>query len=191
MESTNMNDLYGLYTMSASLMTLGIGVGTIILVVVFFLLLIAVCCVVFGIPYYRMAKNAGLAHPWLAFVPYGNYYIMLKLPQREFNIFNWIRTYDRDKVFKYYLITCICVSAISVLFFIPYLNILFAAILQVPLYLYTIVAYIFMWRVNYDILMTYGMEEHAMWASIVNCFCPIIMVVFSFMIMDRKPDYTV
>ena len=35
MESTNMNDLYGLYTMGASLMTLGIGVGTIILVVAF------------------------------------------------------------------------------------------------------------------------------------------------------------
>ena len=48
---------------------------------------------------------------------------------------------------------------------------------------------IFMWRVNYDILMTYGMQEHAMWASVLNYWVPYVMIVMSYIIMNREPDY--
>lgn len=159
-----------------------------------FLLVIALG-IVFCIPYYRMAKRAGLPNPWLVFVPLGCYYIYLNLARREFNLFDWIKTNDRTKVFWWFLICYggyfTVTMLLSILSSIPFIQFLFIFVNYAIMMAFTVAQYIFFWRVNYDILMTYGMQEHAMWASIVSCFVPIVMVVFSFMIMNNEPDYTV
>ena len=173
-----------------SLLTLG---GAFIFWIFIFLFCIALW-IVFSYPYYKMAKNAHLDNAWLVFVPVGCMYILLNLSRREFNIFNWIKTNDRTKVFKYYLICFgayfVITMAISVLCAIPIIGFLFMIMSYLLSMAFSVAVYIFLWRINYDILMTYGMEEHAMWASIVSCFVPIVMVVFSFMIMNKEPDYT-
>lgn len=147
------------------------------------------------IPYYKMAKRAGLDNPWLIWIPIAEMYVMLKLPRREFNIFNWIRTYDRTKVFWYWLGISLSLPVIYgilyVFMIIPIINFIALMLFYVVMLVYMVVIYIFSWRVSYDILMTYGMREHAMWAAIANCFCPIIMIVFSYMIMNKEPDYSV
>lgn len=169
--------------------------GMVILVwAAIFIFLIALG-IVFCIPYYKMAKRAGLPNPWLVFIPLGSYYILLNLSRREFNIFNWIKTNDRTKVFWYFLIGYggyFAVSMVlSVLSSIPVIQFLFIFVYYAFNMLFMVAQYIFIWRVNYDILMTYRMQEHAMWASIVSCFVPVVMTVFSFIIMNNEPDYTI
>ena len=144
-----------------------------------------------ALPVYQLAKNAGLPNAWLAWIPYGNVYILLLLAKREFNIFDWIRTYDRTKVFWYVIAGYAIFFGCYFIMMIPFLNIIFSIFYYALSIVFSIAVYIFSWRMNYDLLMTYGMEEHAMWASIANCFVPIVMVVFSFIIMNNEPDYTV
>lgn len=165
--------------------------GAIFLMVILCIILAIIIYLVLAIPYYKMAKNAGIPNPWLAFIPMADLYIKLNLSRREFNIFDWIRTYDRTKVFWYVIAGYAIFYACYFIMTIPFLSILFMFFYYIIAFVYTIASYIFSWRMNYDILMTYGMEEHAMWASIVNCFIPVIMPVFSFLIMNNEPDYTI
>lgn len=165
--------------------------GMIFLIMAVTMIFAIILSIVISIPYYKMAKNAGLPNPWLAFIPLGNLYIILNLSQREFNIFDWIRTYDRTKVFWYVIAGYAIFFGCYFIMMIPFLNIIFSIFYYALSIVFSIAVYIFSWRMNYDLLMTYGMEEHAMWASIANCFVPIVMVVFSFIIMNNEPDYTV
>ena len=176
-----------------------LGIGSVfvfwlvfILAIILFTLLLNI---IFGIPYYKMAKNAGIPHAWLAFIPYGFYYIALMLPKREFNIFNWIKTHDRMKVFWYYLASFPAIGIVSgllsLLSAIPIIGFIFLLVAYVVSMAYSVAVYVFMWRVYYDILMTYGLEDNAMALSVLNCFFPIIMPICSFMIMNRQPNYNI
>lgn len=172
--------------------------------------------IVSSIPYFNMARKAGFHHAWLAFIPYGQYYVVMTLSHREFNIFNKFRTNDRKKAFWAYLIVAavgviinICnsflngisdglstlseasqdtsvlaISAIGIIIiFLLYL------VLVAVTFVTNLIAYLIRWRAHYDLLMTYGMESHAMWASIVSLFVPLVIIVFSFIIMNKEPDY--
>lgn len=181
---------------------LSIFAGTsafIIGVFAFIFVFYAVLFIVTRIPYYKMAKNAGMDKAWLVWIPLADMYILMNLSQREFNIFNWIKTYDRTKIFWYVLISCPVIVAIeiiliiiaSLLSFIPLLSIIFILFIYALTGIYTLVVTIIGWRMNYDILMTYGMQQHAMWASIANCFFPLLMTVFAYIIMNKEPDYNI
>lgn len=166
-----------------------------------------------AIPYFIMARKAGSDHAWLAFIPYGQQYVAMTLPHREFNIFNKFKTNNRKKAFWAYII----ISAITVVIntIMDALEMvqkeieialdtsnagagLLAGLLVVLLVSLVCLAVslaatfancMIKWRTWYDILNTYKMEQHAMWASIVSLFFPIIMVVFSYIIMNTEPDY--
>ena len=47
--------------------------GMFVLIFAFSFLLFIALYIVFSIPYYKMAKRAGLPNPWLVFVPLGCY----------------------------------------------------------------------------------------------------------------------
>lgn len=182
--------LGGLFSMLYGLPILAIfavlGIGMLIGIAIY---------VLTAIPVHKLAKNAGLPNAWLAWIPYGNVYIMLNLARREFNIFDWIKTYDRTKVFGYYMIFALAsMPAINLvmtgLAFIPGVNVLVSLISPVISTAYIVAMYIFNWRMYYDILMTYGMKDNAMVLSVFSSFCPIVMIVWSYMIMDREPDYS-
>ncbi len=172
-----------------------IGASTSMFVVLFiyafaFLLGIAMW-IAMQIPFYKMAKNQGMRNAWLMFVPYGNFYLTLKLTKREFNLFNTYRTYDRTKPFWVLLISTVIYIVLLfpaiIIFMIPVLGmIVFIAYILA----YCLIAYGIIWRMYYDVLITYGMEENAMLLSVLNVFFPFIMLVVGYIIMNRKPDFT-
>ncbi len=188
------------------------GVSAFILAVFAFIFVFYLALfIVTRIPFYKMAKNAGVDKAWLLWIPLADMYVLVNLSKREYNIFNWIRTYNRTKVFWFYLIisAVMVVAYVFLVFtpaifgiltsFIPFIgtiltstvSIIFTLLLQALGGIFLIVISILGWRVYYDILMTYGMQQHAMWASIVNCFCPFVIVVFAYIIMNREPDYNI
>ncbi len=168
----------------------GLGIGTVVLILgVMFLLFIAIW-IVMCVPFYKMAKNQGISNAWLTFVPYGNFWIQLKLSPREFNLFNWIRWDDRTKAFWTILIaTGVYIVLLFPVAFLAMIPVLGTLIYFVYIFAYVAIVYGIIWRTNYDILITYGMEQNAMLLSILNIFFPIIMIVCSYMIMNREPDY--
>ncbi len=184
-----------LMTMGGFLAIYGMTLAFIFAVCAFILLFYAALFLATRIPYYKMAKRAGLPKAWLIWVPIAEMYILFKLPKREFNLFDKFKTNDRELVFWWWLILIGAMPAISAVLYtmmmVPILNVIVAIVYYAIMAIYMVVVYIISWRIFYDILMTYGMQEHAMWAAIANCFCPIVMIVFSYMIMNKEPDYTV
>ena len=175
------------------LTTFGVSMAFIVFMWAFIFVIIVGFYVATTIPIYKMAKRAGLPNAWLAWIPIGEMYIRLKLSRREFNIFNWIVTKDRDKAFIGYLWLAggfaLAIVVLMIMMIIPGLNIIAVFLYYGLMMISPIIFGIFMWRVNYDILMTYGMQEHAMWASVLNYWVPYVMIVMSYIIMNREPDY--
>lgn len=170
----------------------GASIGIVLLSYGIAFLITIILQIVVAIPFYKMAKNAGYRHAWVSFVPFGNFYYATVLPQKEFNLFNKFIWPDRAKAFWVYIISIIIyiVLAFPISFFaaIPIIGwILGGLLLVVYVLAFCALWYAIMWRVYYDLLMEYGMEQHAMWASIVTLFCPIVIVVFSYIIMNREP----
>ncbi|MBQ4068619.1 MAG: hypothetical protein IJC76_05155 [Lachnospiraceae bacterium] len=160
-----------------------------ILVLVFVFVLSIAMWIAMQYPFYRMAKRQGIENAWLVFVPWGNYYITLKLSPREFNLFNLIKFENRSKAFILFIIATaiyiVLILPMSLLSMIPILGWL---IFLLYIMAYLLISYSIMWRMYYDVLITYGMEEHAMWVSILGIFVPIVITVFAYMIMNKEPD---
>jgi len=146
-----------------------------------------------GIPYYNMAKRAGISKAWLAFLPIGQQYIMTVLSKREFNLFNKIVFKDRRKSFKIYAwsvpIATVVAVVMILLFFIPVLGIIMIPLFYMIFMAYAVFQLFFVWRWVYDLLITYGMKENAMLYSILSCFVPYMLIVLSIIIMNKEPDY--
>lgn len=154
--------------------------------------------IVTAIPYFVMGKKAGYRHAWIAFIPLGKIYIALKLPHREFRIFRF-HTKQRLYLFTTLIVVGIVFHVISfpfkVLLFFPsqspiddILSFIILCISIIAFIYYCIYAVITR-RMNYDLLKTYKMDKYTTWAPIANIFCPLVMVVFSFIIMNREPEY--
>lgn len=140
-------------------------------------------------PFYRMAKRQGIENAWLVFVPWGNYYITLKLSPREFNLFNLIKFENRSKAFIVFIIaTAVYIALILPMSLLAMIPILGWLIFILYIMAYLAISYGIMWRMYYDVLITYGMKEHAMWVSILGVFVPIVITVFTYMIMNKEPD---
>lgn len=140
-------------------------------------------------PFYRMAKRQGIENAWLVFVPWGNYYITLKLSPREFNLFNLIKFENRSKAFIVFIIaTAVYIALILPMSLLAMIPILGWLIFILYIMAYLAISYGIMWRMYYDVLITYGMKEHAMWVSILGVFVPIVITVFAYMIMNKEPD---
>ena len=191
----------------------GVGLAVIIAIIGFVLISELIWHVVRAIPYYMMAKKAGGKNPWVAFVPCGPDYVAMMLPHREFSIFNKFKTRNRKKAFWMYIVT-IAISvvlnmisegldmanqvldtmyneqgaSIGILIGLLVLLVLMLMLLAFTL-ANTFASCMIRWRTYYDILNTYGMSEHAMWASVLSVFIPIVMLVFSYIIMGNEPEY--
>ncbi len=151
------------------------------------------------IPYCKMAKKEGIPNRWLLWIPIAEMYIRLQLSKREYNLFGFIKLKERKTIFWFYLIFNLIMifigGGLSVILILssilPLIGMFIILAMQLLWLIYYTVNSIIGWRVNYDILMTYGMQKHAMWASIVHCFIPCLMIVFSYIIMDKEPDYSI
>ena len=92
-----------------------VSVGVFLVVyLVFLALLLAYAIAVYilmGIPVYRMAKKQGAAHAWLAFLPWGHEYMLLKAGEGQpFRVFGKRLFKKRTMAFWTYLAVSLSVS---------------------------------------------------------------------------------
>lgn len=189
-----------------------------LLMVVFYfavglLLLIPIYLVgmIISIFYCKMAKNAGCKNAWIAFLPFGKNYLAFAIPHREYNI-GLIKTKHRKRVFwiswilesVVYLImgfgwavvytysqlsgTGYAVKTATGFGEYP-LDLILLIILLLSVVIVFAIRSIVHWRKNYDLLITYGYEQFALWGSLLNIICPFVMVIMPILMAGRVPDY--
>ncbi len=130
-----------------------------------------------------IARHAGFRYPWIAFVPYGSYYLEFVLPIREYNVFNWIKTDRRETIAWVYIGNDVLGWIVSfVISMIPFLG-------KLGNLAYKLFFIVYKWRRIYDLLKTYRFNKSAMTLSIFSVMCKPLYVILLFTMCDKEPDY--
>ena len=130
-----------------------------------------------------MARHAGYRHSWIAFIPYGSYYLEFVLPIREFNVLNWVKTDRRETIAWFYIANEILGGIISfIIGNIPLLG-------TIADWAYSLFFLLWKWRKIFDLLKTYGFRKSAMFWSILGTLSKPLYVILLFIMCDREPDY--
>jgi hypothetical protein len=130
-----------------------------------------------------MARHAGFRYPWIAFVPYGSYYLEFVLPIREYNIFNWIKTDRRETIAWVYIGNDVLGWIISfVISMFPFIG-------KLGNLAYKLFFIVYKWRRIYDLLKTFRFNKSAMTLSIFSVICKPLYVILLFTMCDKEPDY--
>ncbi|MBQ3515607.1 MAG: hypothetical protein IJA29_00140 [Lachnospiraceae bacterium] len=165
--------------------------------------IVYVCYLVTAIPYFIMARTCEYHAPWIVFIPMCKDYIAFTLPFNEYRL-GFIKIKHRSIVFWSLLIFKL-LGFVS--FFIRYIYVFLIKPFSIPapetegvfqsdIYsiVFAVISFLIFallslihWRKNYDLLKAYGMDQHAIWAPLVNIICPLIMVIFSYIIMNKEP----
>jgi len=130
-----------------------------------------------------MARHAGYPYSWIAFVPYGSYFLEFALPIRQFNVFNWVKTDRRETIAWIYIANEFFGGIVSaILKCIPLLG-------RVADWVYSLFFIAWKWRKIYDLLKTFGFNKSAMtWSILATLWKPLYVVLLFFM-CDKEPDY--
>jgi len=165
--------------------------------------IVYVCYLVTAIPYFIMARTCEYHAPWIVFIPMCKDYIAFTLPFNEYRL-GFIKIKHRSIVFWSLLIFKL-LGFVS--FFIRYIYVFLIKPFSIPapetegvfqsdIYsiVFAVISFLIFallslihWRKNYDLLKAYGMDQHAIWAPLVNIICPLVMVIFSYIIMNKEP----
>lgn len=163
--------------------------------------------VIKSLPYYLLCRKTGYNNSWLAFLPYGRDFIGFIIPKREYNMLI-IKTEKRQIPFWIWLAIDLLLCLIAYSLPIILMMILFgseggymddstyssiSAIVNILGYgiagIRIVVRALFHWRKDYDLLKTYGMDNHAIWAPTANIICPLVMYIFAFVLLSYSPEY--
>ena len=130
-----------------------------------------------------MARHAGHRYAWVAFVPYGTYFLEFALPIREFNVFNWIKTEKRETIGWIYIANEVFGGIVSfIIGNFPFLGTILG-------WAYDLFFIMWKWRKIYDLLKTFGFKKSAMtWSILATLYKP-LYVVLLFIMCDKEPDY--
>ena len=186
----------------------------IILIYWLVLLLIRLLIIYFGylvtaIPFYMIAKNCYFDHPWVTLLPMGKNYIAFTLPFSEYNL-GFFETKNRKLIYWIWFsaeILMYIIFAVMAFFLSPILirdvgipssstgkffmsdeyQIAAITLAAGVSFLMLATRCVVHWRKNYDLLKAYGFDEHAMWAPLANIACPLVMVVFSYILINQEP----
>ena len=60
---------------------------------IIFFIAVLINHILLAVPLYIMAEKAGYAHPFVAFIPFANYYLAHILPMKEYNYIGIFKTY--------------------------------------------------------------------------------------------------
>lgn len=130
-----------------------------------------------------MARHAGFRHAWVAFVPYGSYYLEFVLPIREFNVLNWVKTDKRETIAWIYIANELFGGIVSVIISnFPLLGTILG-------WAYDLFFVAWKWRKIYDLLITFGFKNSAMTWSILATLCKPLYVILLFIMCDKEPNY--
>ncbi len=173
--------------------------------------------VITALPYFYIARNANKRSPGLVFLPFVKEYVAFTIPTCKYNIGIIRLTNRKAAFWIYlipevlYLLLARLVISRSFYVFsgvidfnhleeLPYVpqymyKLLFdepiwgiiALLFLAVLFVLWAIRSVFVWRKNYDLIKCYDVEKHAMWVSIANIFCPLVMFVFSYVLMNRIP----
>ncbi len=144
-----------------------------------------------SIPLFIMARKAGFRHAWMAFFPYTNDFLTFMLPIREFNLFNWIKTNRRDIMALIYIgmvvagtwvLGIVATITVGIPVIGPLISTFGGTILAAAIMLWK-------WRMYYDLLMTFGQKNNALWVSIVSLFVPWLFMLFTVFSCKNPPEY--
>ncbi len=170
-----------------------------------------------AIPYFILGQQAGFKFYGIGLLPGLHNYTAFTLPHRKFHL-GLFSTYRRKVIFWVWFIIDIILYFLTNIVYTVVMSTLSDAVkdpynhyytdytewdilIRDPALLILAVGYalflvcmlfirsIFHWRKNYDLLKTYGYDKHAIWASVVNIFCPLVMIIFSYKFINRQPVY--
>ena len=187
------NMLYGLVSIFGIGTTILFPVLILLLFVVLIIVLFLLSTIVVGIPLYKMAKNAGFKHPFFAFIPFLQTYLMIFLPQEDYKLFNLVNIKDRHKAAWIMTLVAnaptILLILYPVIYCIPILGMVLISLLSAASSLLSIAVYIIMWKCYYDLYRLYHLGENDVLFSILSLFVPFLGIILLFVLMNKEPDY--
>lgn len=187
------NMLYGLVSIFGIGTTMLFPILILLLFVVLIIVLFLLSTIVVGIPLYKMAKNAGFKHPFFAFIPFLQTYLMIFLPQEDYTLFNLVNIKDRHKAAWIMTLVAnaptILLILYPVIYCIPVLGMVLISLLSAASSLLSIAVYIIMWKCYYDLFRLYHLGENDILFSILSLFVPFLGIILLFVLMNKEPDY--
>ena len=149
-----------------------------------------------AVPLYKMAYKAGYDYPFLAFIPFANYYLAHILPAKEYSYLGIAKTYDRRKGFLFFiLITYAAPVVISLIGFasiipiIGYILSFFTTIITYPIAIASMIARAIMMIDLMGMYMKKYNRGTAIGLGIGSLFIPFMFPIACMVLCNREPDY--
>ena len=150
-----------------------------------------------AVPLYIMADKAGYAYPFLAFIPFANYYLMHILPMKEYNYIGMYKTYERKNGFLLYMIVKwigpLAIAIVgTILSVIPFIAILIAMIIQLINLTLIVAGFIGKAIMMIDLLDLYMKKDEkglAIFLGIVSIFVPIVFPITCIVLCTKEPEF--
>ena len=150
-----------------------------------------------AVPLYIMADKAGYAYPFLAFIPFANYYLMHILPIKEYNYISMYKTYERKNGFLLYMILKwigpLAIGIVGSIFsIIPLFAILVAMVVQLINLALIVAGYIAKAIMMIDLLDLYMKKDEkglAIFLGIISLFVPIVFPVTCIVLCNKEPEF--
>ncbi len=152
---------------------------------------------ILAVPLCIMAEKAGYDYPFIAFIPFANYYLVHILPMKEYNFLGMFKTYERNKGFWVYLsltyIAPIVLWVIAIPFsFIPLLSIIFGLIFQVLSLLTVVAGYIARAIMYIDLIDLYLKKENSglsVFLGVASLFVFLMFPIVCIVICRKEPEF--
>lgn len=150
-----------------------------------------------AVPLYIMADKAGYAYPFLAFIPFANYYLMHILPMKEYNYIGMYKTYERKNGFLLYMIVKwigpLAIAIVgTILSVIPFIAILIAMIIQLINLTLIVAGFIGKAIMMIDLLDLYMKKDEkglAIFLGIISLFVPIVFPITCIVLCNKEPEF--
>ena len=170
--------------------------GTWIIGILCFFIGITINHFLLAIPFYIMADKAGYAYPFLAFIPFANYYLIHVLPIKEYNLIGIFKTYERKTGFWIFFVLKYIVpfgvfTIASVVSFIPFIAFLIMMVLQLISLAGTVGGYITKAIMMIDLFETYitGDKAIPIILGIAGLFIPLVFPITCYCICNKEPEF--
>ena len=164
---------------------------------IIFFIAVLINHILLAVPLYIMAEKAGYAHPFLAFIPFANYYLAHILPMKEYNYIGIFKTYERGKGFALYMVLRYAVpfglSIIIMAFsFVPFIGFLVSFVSQFLTWA-EVVAYSIAKAVMVsDLIQTYVKKSDkglAVFLGVLSIFVPLAFPIACFVLCKKEPEF--
>ena len=149
-----------------------------------------------AIPLYIMADKAGYAYPFLAFLPFANYYLVHILPIKEYNLIGLFKTYERKTGFWIYIVLRYIVPfGVFIIAFvasiIPFIAFLIMMVLQLLSLAGTVGVYVTRAIMMIDLFETYirGDKVLPILLGIIGLFVPLVFPITCYFICNKEPEF--